>query len=246
MNIQQGPHLKSQQRRRHMTKDLSLYNPANIEEAMKFAKAMSQSGLVPEHFKGKPANILVAVQWGYEIGLKPMQSLQNIAVISGKAALWGDSLLALVKQQENFNGIKETTEGKLQDKSMVATCEISRLLPSGKEDITVSQFSMQDAEQARLLNKPGPWQQYTKRMLQLRARGFAIRDAFPDALKGLVTAEELQDYPDEAKKEPTQPVVTPDEVKQALDFTPSHGSSSLFPEQDEEEKILESEAKNGT
>ena len=29
-----------------MTKDLSLYNPGNIEEAMKFAKAMSQSGLL--------------------------------------------------------------------------------------------------------------------------------------------------------------------------------------------------------
>ena len=161
-----------------------------------------------------------------------MQSLQNIAVISGKAALWGDSLLALVKQQENFNGIKETTEGKLQDKSMVATCEISRLLPSGKEDITVSQFSMQDAEQARLLNKPGPWQQYTKRMLQLRARGFAIRDAFPDALKGLVTAEELQDYPEEAKREPSKPVATPDEVRDVLE----HSSADLFPD---EQKIDE-------
>jgi hypothetical protein len=32
-------------------------------------------------------------------------------------------------------------------------------------------------------------------MLQLRARGFALRDAFPDVLKGLVTAEEAQDYP---------------------------------------------------
>jgi hypothetical protein len=32
-------------------------------------------------------------------------------------------------------------------------------------------------------------------MLQLRARGFALRDAFPDVLKGLVTAEEAGDYP---------------------------------------------------
>ena len=32
-------------------------------------------------------------------------------------------------------------------------------------------------------------------MLQLRARGFALRDAFPDAIKGLITVEEAQDYP---------------------------------------------------
>ena len=215
-----------------MTKDLSLYNPGNIEEAMKFAKAMSQSGLVPEHFKGNPANILVAVQWGYEIGLKPIQSLQNIAVINGRAGLWGDAILALVKQQDNFNGIKETTEGKLQDKTMIATCSIARLLPSGKEDITTATFSMKDAEIAGLLHKRGPWQQYTKRMLQLRARGFAVRDAFPDALRGLVTAEELQDYPEEAKREPSKPVATPDEVKDVLE----HSSADLFPD---EQKIDE-------
>jgi hypothetical protein len=31
-------------------------------------------------------------------------------------------------------------------------------------------------------------------MLQMRARGFALRDAFPDVLRGLVTAEEAADY----------------------------------------------------
>jgi hypothetical protein len=31
----------------------------------------------------------------------------------------------------------------------------------------------------------------------MRARGFALRDAFPDVLKGLITVEEAQDYPDD-------------------------------------------------
>jgi hypothetical protein len=39
-------------------------------------------------------------------------------------------------------------------------------------------------------------------MMQMRARGFALRDAFPDVLKGMITAEEAQDYPDEAKPVP--------------------------------------------
>jgi hypothetical protein len=50
-------------------------------------------------------------------------------------------------------------------------------------------------------------------MLQLRARGFALRDAFPDVLKGLVTAEEAQDYPaNEPAKEAAKPA-TPSVVK---------------------------------
>jgi len=43
---------------------------------------------------------------------------------------------------------------------------------------------------------PGPWQQYPDRMLQARARSFALRDTFPDVLLGLsMSAEELGDIP---------------------------------------------------
>lgn len=167
--------------------------PSNLKEAKEFAETLSKSGLVPKEFQGKPANILVAVQWGYEIGLAPMQALQNIAVINGRPSLWGDSLLALVKGHPNFAGCREWMEGD------IAFCEIKRMLPNGELEATLAQFSKADAEKANLLNKPGPWRQYTKRMLQLRARGFAIRDAFPDAVKGLITAEEAADYPKEAR-----------------------------------------------
>lgn len=75
---------------------------------------------------------------------------------------------------------------------MVATCEAKR---RGYPQATTVHFSVVDAKKAGLWGKSGPWTQYPKRMLQLRARGFALRDAFPDVLKGLVTAEEAQDYP---------------------------------------------------
>ena len=68
---------------------------------------------------------------------------------------------------------------------------------------------MFDAKRAGLAGKSGPWTQYPARMLALRARGFALRNAFADALRGLVTAEEAQDYPQaEPAKEPArEPVV---------------------------------------
>jgi len=64
---------------------------------------------------------------------------------------------------------------------------------NGKEIETRRTFSVKDARLAGLMNKAGPWKQYPKRMLQMRARGFAIRDAFPDALKGVITYEEASD-----------------------------------------------------
>ena len=166
-----------------------MLEPTNLKEAKEFAETLSKSGLVPKEFQAKPANILVAVQWGYEIGLAPMQALQNIAVINGRPSLWGDSLLALVKGHKNFAGCREWMEGN------IAFCEIKRTLNNGEIEATLQQFSEGDAQKAGLLNKQGPWRQYPKRMMQLRARGFAIRDAFPDAIKGLITAEEAMDYP---------------------------------------------------
>jgi hypothetical protein len=46
-------------------------------------------------------------------------------------------------------------------------------------------------------------------MMQMRARGFALRDAFPDVLKGMITAEEAQDYPDDAKPVPVAKPANP-------------------------------------
>ena len=42
-------------------------------------------------------------------------------------------------------------------------------------------------------------------MMQHRARGNCIRDAFPDVIKGLITAEEAQDYAPEKAVKAVQP-----------------------------------------
>ena len=174
---------------------LPTLNPTNMTEAMEFSKFLSTSTHIPKDFQGNPNNILVAIQWGYEIGLAPMQALQNIAVINGRPSLWGDSMIAVCKAHPDWRGISETYIEE-EDK---AVCLVKRNV-HGEIEETRSEFSYKDAQRANLTNKPGPWKNYPKRMLQLRARGFALRDAFPDAIKGLITAEEAIDYPE--KKEP--------------------------------------------
>src|SRR5262249_38665728 len=138
-------------------------------------------------FKGKPGDILAAVQMGAEVGLAPMAALQNIAVINGKPTIWGDAIPAIAMRHPDFEAINETFD----DMTMTAKCAVRR---KGSPEQTRT-FSKADAEAAGLWGKQGPWKQYPKRMLQMRARGFAMRDVFPDALKGLITREEAEDYP---------------------------------------------------
>ena len=154
---------------------------------MRFADMLAGSSIVPKDYIGKPGNCLVAIQWGMELGLQPMQAMQSIAVINGRPSLWGDAMLALVKAHPAFEWIKEECDGN------VAICTIKR---RGEPEV-VQSFSMEEAKRAGLTGKQGPWTQYPKRMLQMRARGFALRDAFPDALRGVVSAEEARDTPAE-------------------------------------------------
>lgn len=174
--------------------------PKSMGEAIEFSKMISSSGMVPAAYKGKPQDILVAIQWGYEVGLQPMQALQNIAVINGKPSVYGDAAIALVKADPRCRGVKETIEG--DGDNMIARCVVRRAYGDEIEE-TEATFSVEDAKRAKLWGKQGPWQQYPKRMLAMRARGFAIRDAFPDAMKGMITAEEAQDYPTKAPRDVT-------------------------------------------
>lgn len=166
------------------------FAPATLDEAMRFSDMLASSSMVPKAYQGKPQDILVCVQWGYEMGLAPMQALQNIAVINGKPSVYGDAAMALVQASPVCEGVEEYIEGE-GTPNPVAVCVAHR---KGRKPVT-AKFSVEDAKRAGLWGKQGPWQAYPKRMMQMRARGFALRDAFPDVLKGLITAEEAQDYP---------------------------------------------------
>ena len=194
----------------------------NFDEAYRFCQMMSETDLCPDSYK--PAtylnkicgqdlearknpenikrakemsvnNIFMACSYGGVLGLNPFQSLQGIAMVNGKPSVYGDTLVGLVRPlcddfQEWFDGQTGT-----------AYCVILR---RGSQHPIQQKFSYQDAQRAGLTSKKGPWTQYPERMLQMRARGFAIRDAFPDVLSGVITREEAEDYPAQRNAEMPQ------------------------------------------
>ena len=166
------------------------FAPTSLAEAVTFSEMLAKSSMVPKNYQNKPEDVLVACQWGYELGLAPMQALQNIAVINGRPSVYGDAAMALVQASPHCEDISEAIVGDgTSNPVAICTAKLKGRAP------VVARFSVEDAKRAGLWGKPGPWTQYPKRMLQMRARGFALRDAFPDVLKGLVTIEEAQDTP---------------------------------------------------
>ena len=200
--------------------------PTNLDEAYRLAQAISISGLAPAGIK-TPEQILIAILTGLEVGLKPMTALQRIAVINGRPTIWGDAAIGLVRASGLCEWIQEKIEGAGDQR--VAVCSAKR---KGEPEPIVGRFSVDNAKTAKLWGKTGqsgqptPWVTHPDRMLQMRARGFALRDGFADVLGGMYLREELEgETIDVTPTVPTPPVPPP---------MPTHGS----PELDEDAKML--------
>lgn len=170
--------------------------PRSLTEAMESAKLIAASGLCPAEYRGKPQDVLAAIVMGAELGVTPFQSLQNIAVINGRPTMWGDLVLAIVRRSGIMEYIRER-EPDEADQAEEGRCEVKRV---GDAEPVIRRFTVQMADDAGLIKRSGtsgPWATYRGRMLQMRARSWALRDAFPDVLKGLQLREEVEDYPEE-------------------------------------------------
>ncbi len=170
----------------------SLFSKDLAPHYMKLAGQLSASDMVPKCFRNKPADLFLCWAMGYQIGIPPEQAMNCIMVLNGKAVMWGDEMLALCMAHKDFEDITEIPISGANSNVIGYICTIKR---KGRTP-TVSEFTMDMAKKAGLLAKGGVWNQYPERMLKLRARGFALRDAFPDALKGIKSREEVEDYID--------------------------------------------------
>lgn len=184
--------------------------PQDFDGAWRIALAVTNAGMAPKGLES-PEKAMVAIMHGLEVGMTPMAALQSIAVVNGRPTIWGDGAIGLVRGSGKCEWIKERMDG--EGDNMVAICEVKR---KAEADPIRGTFSVSDAKKAGLWGKTGPWTQYPKRMLSMRARAFALRDGFADVLRGLGIAEEVEDYQpirDVTPPKPPAPPVPPSSTK---------------------------------
>lgn len=149
---------------------------------------ISRTNFIPGQFRGKPSDVLVAIEMGQSIGLRPLVALQLISVINNKPALYGDGAIAVVKARGG-----RVFEQELRDpetgKFLGVRCIARR---AGHPDVEQI-FMLEDAQDAGLLDNlksTDPWKRYPRRMCRFRARGYALRDQFADWLHGVALTED--------------------------------------------------------
>lgn len=163
------------------------------------------------------ARCLIAGQFGASLGLDLFASIQNVSVVNGQPSLWGDSMPGLCRTTGELEQFIELETGTIKGRDFTAICIVKRrgrgeaFDPEAKwakdcgeeyyklanacraRGLVANTFGWEEAEAAGYTQKTGSWQTNPKRMIRYRARSFALRDAFPDTLKGMRTVEEMRD-----------------------------------------------------
>lgn len=170
--------------------------PKNLNEALKVCEYLANSNLVPKQYRGNKEDILVCINWGLEVGLKPLQALNQIAVINGNPSMYGSAPLALVRNSPDFEFILEDNEAFAYARDNVKGWEhLSEKNPDDTsicvvkrkgEPPVVREFSKEDVAKAKLGNVHNT---YPKDMRKYRARSRALEAAFGDVLRGIRQAE---------------------------------------------------------
>jgi hypothetical protein len=134
-----------------------------------------------------PHAIALVMARGRSVGLDPFQSMESMAVVNGRVMIWGDAPLAIARQHPDWqeSAFREEIIRDEKGEILEALCVTQRKGGTVRN----TRFTIAQAKKAGLWGKTGPWTNYPERMMQARARGYALRDNFGDALKGLAIRE---------------------------------------------------------
>lgn len=158
------------------------FRPRNsVTAKLTYARALADSGLLPKAYRGQPANVLYAVEFGEMLGLAPMAAITGVHIIEGKPSASSALISALVRRA----GHRLRVTGD----DTKATASITRV--DDPDFQFISTWTMDRAKQAGLTGKD-VWRKYPAAMLKARAITEAARDACEEALSGMhYTPEEL-------------------------------------------------------
>ena len=209
--------------------------PTSFDDAVRFGRLFVSAGLYSVQKKAAndeksseelaaelheaESQAAVIILYGMELGIPPLQALSGMALINGKPCIYGD-LVPAILWSKGFD-LEETVTG--EGETLHAVVTVTR--PNGKK--ITREYKASDAIEAGLWDtrktvkrkvwkngarvwddvpNDAPWFRQRKRMVQMRARGFACRDGASDVLRGMYLKEEIDidldrsEYSEEAPK----------------------------------------------
>lgn len=165
-----------------MTRSVGL--PSNLAAAMEFAKNIANTALVPDAFRGKPAELLAVMVYGDELGMTPLRAIRSFNIISGQPSLKAEAKAAMVMSSplcEYFTLVESTPD--------VARYTTKRRGAPVPVDMA---YTMAEARSANLTGKQ-VWKSHPAAMLRARCSAALALAVYPDLVGGVYTDDEVEE-----------------------------------------------------
>ncbi len=143
------------------------------------ARALFKSGIFP-NVKNEFGAFAI-VQYGHEMGIGPMTSLQSMAIVQGKICMSAQMMLSIALRNGVTYKIQKDTD------------EFCEILFKKNNIEYLSSFSIEEAKKAGIYKAQGGWEKYPRDMLFHRTVTRGLRRVCPDAILGLYAKEEIED-----------------------------------------------------
>lgn len=177
--------------------ELSMFNARGLESLMKLSSQLAASDIIPDTFKKKTANVLIALNMAQRMNADPFAIMQNMYIIYGNPAFSSKFLISCFNSCGRFTSIKYQFTGTEGTDDWGCTAYTTEKATG--EKIMGPKVTIGMAKKENWYSKSGSkWQTMPQVMMQYRAAAFLIRTTAPEITMGMSFAEELEDM-DEPK-----------------------------------------------
>jgi hypothetical protein len=158
--------------------------PRSFAEAQSFAKALSESSLVPTGLRNNAANTLMMIMAGGELGIAPIASMRVFHVIEGVPKLSADGIAALCVRSPTCEWLRPVGEQTGESVTWSAKRK-------GQPEFKLS-WTQADRDRAGLGNSANH-KKYPRAMANARCKAEICRLIWPEICAGMLSAEEHRD-----------------------------------------------------
>lgn len=160
----------------------------NFTQAQKMIRPLMESTMVPDSYRGNPANCMVAMEMAHRIGKSVLEVMQNMQIVKGSAGWKSEYTIMCINRSGLF---KEPLEFVFSEDRKSCYAIATRL--NGKE-VRGTPVTMEMAKAEGWLDKNGSkWKTMEEQMLMYRSATFFCRVHCPEVLAGIQTADEIID-----------------------------------------------------
>lgn len=153
-------------------------------------KPYAESDLVPQHYRGRIANCLIAHEMAQRIGANTLSVMQNLYIVHGNPGWSAKFAISIFNTCGRFSAIKYRFDGMGDDYG----CTAYATEKSTGEKVEGPKITWKLVKAEGWFNKNGSkWKTMPELMFRYRAAAYLVATTAPELLSGMRTAEEYED-----------------------------------------------------